>query len=177
MLLSSRDRQQMYDVAQLTTDQRQQYLRLPRDRMKQFSRLVDASKPQTSVDPAGNQPSTNKPPLPQTVKPISWHDWLDQPIGSGSGVQATNAHSPNAEAIKEFRRAQWDEFQRQTKTQRAARDQAAEELERQQAAQKAAAKQAEREREREQDAKKKKPLSWQLSNANRIKKLRKMPLN
>lgn len=154
MLLSSRDRQQMYDVAQLTTDQRQQYLRLPRDRMKQFGRLVDASKPQTSVDPAGNQPHNTEQPLPQIVKPISWRDWLDQPIGSGSGVQATNAHSPNAEAIKEFRRAQWDEFQRQTKTQRAARGQAAEELERQQAAQKAAAKQAEREREREQDAKK-----------------------
>lgn len=153
MLLSSRDRQQMYDVAQLTTNQRQQYLRLPRDRMKQFSRLVAAQKPQTSASPAGTQPN-NEQPLTQDVKPISWRDWLDQPIGSGSGVQVANSQSPNVEAIKEFRRAQWDDFQRQTKTQRAARDQAAKELEHQQAAQKAAAKQAAREHEREQEAKK-----------------------
>lgn len=144
MLLSSRDRQQMYDVAQLTTEQRQQYLRLPRDRMKQFRQIVETPKPDTA---------TETPSAVQPVKPLGWMQWLDQPIGSGNGTKATATlgnGQVNAETIRELRRAQWDEFERQTKSRQSDQERAKEE--RDQDAAKQAAKLAAKEKERQQEA-------------------------
>lgn len=146
MLLSSRDRQQMYDVAQLTTEQRQQYLRLPRDRMKQFRQIVETPKPDTA---------TETPSAVQPVKPLGWMQWLDQPIGSGNGTKATATlgnGQVNAEAIRELRRAQWDEFERQTKSRQSDQERAKEERDQQREAAKQAARQAEKQAERDQDA-------------------------
>lgn len=144
MLLSSRDRQQMYDVSQLTTEQRQQYLRLPRDKMKQFRQLVETQKATNDAKPAT-----------QAIKPISWARWLDQPIGSGNGTKtASGAAQLNADTIREMRRAQWDEFERQTKSQKSSQQRAEDERQQQREAQREAAKQAAKERERQQDLKK-----------------------
>jgi uncharacterized membrane protein len=141
LLLSSRDRQQMYDVAQLTTNQRQQYLRLPRDQMKQFRQLVETQKAAKGTGAARSI----------SAQPISWVRWLDQPIGAGAGK---NGGHLDAEAIRELRRAQWDEFERLAKHQKTAQQQAADEREAQQDAQKAAARQAKKERQRQLEAQK-----------------------
>lgn len=105
LLLSSRDRQQMYDVAQLTTDQRQEYLKLPRAEMKQFQET--AQRPAPSI---GDQKVSHPP------RSADWLRWLDLPIGLGDGTEVKNPQ--DLQAAREARRAQWEAFVRELKRQR-----------------------------------------------------------
>ncbi|MDM8213126.1 TMEM175 family protein [Enterococcus hirae] len=104
LLLSSRDRQQMYDVAQLTTDQRQEYLKLPRTEMKQFQETVQWP------------PNTGDQKVSHPPRSADWLRWLDLPIGSGEGTEVKNPQ--DLQAAREVRRAQWEEFSRQLKSRR-----------------------------------------------------------
>ncbi|ARY92773.1 MULTISPECIES: TMEM175 family protein [Lacticaseibacillus] len=112
LLLSSRDRQQMYDVAQLTPSQRADYLKLPRDKMAAFRKMIaDQAAAKTSEATAQPGESASRPVLP----------WLDRVVGNG--VETAAPRTPggriDVEQLRALRREQWATFLVQQKSQRA----------------------------------------------------------
>lgn len=148
LLLSSRDRQQMYDASQLTTEQRQQYLKLPQNAINRFREIV-----QNQAQPANGTTQTASHPQ------NSLTGWLDHPVGADSAGNPINPLDQNssgdAEAIRKQRQAQWEEFAKQMKqASKTYRDQAHKNHKQEQDIKHDQVKQAERVAEQQQDQRK-----------------------
>ncbi|MDE3316647.1 TMEM175 family protein [Lacticaseibacillus zeae] len=160
LLLSSRDRQQMYDVAQLTPSQRADYLKLPREKMAAFRKMIaDQAATETGSTTSRPADSGSRPVLP----------WLDRVVGNGIETAAprTPGGRIDVEQLRALRREQWATFLMQQKSQRAkgkdsqhadhheqedADKAAAQQLELKKKAQKQADKEQEQQQERQADA-------------------------
>lgn len=120
LLLSSRDRQQMYDVAQLTPEQRKEYLQLPREQMKAYRKMVDEQNAAAATAAANGQPGATKPAATDWTGVLS--HWLDSRIGARPDRDAVTA-GPGAadiDRIRQARQEQWEQFVQQQKTIRSA---------------------------------------------------------
>ncbi len=82
MVFSSNDRQQMYDAAQLTANQREQYLQLPTGELRKFQKLVE--KWSVIYQPGFIQHLVRK----LRNKPATIHGW------TGPSIRKTNQPAP-----------------------------------------------------------------------------------
>ncbi|ERL65028.1 TMEM175 family protein [Schleiferilactobacillus shenzhenensis] len=116
LLLSSRDRQQMYDVAQLTPAQRKEYLQLPREQMKAYRKMVDEQNAAAATAAANGQTAATKPAATDWTGVLS--HWLDSRIGARSEAGAPG--TADVDRIRQVRQEQWEQFVQQQKTIRSA---------------------------------------------------------
>lgn len=102
MIFSSKDRQQMYDAAQLTTDQQEQYLKIPASQLKKFQKIAEET---TDESPQ----ATNSAQSASNVTHEYGHiNWLDRPVNPAAAKNHFGGMSANE--IKELRRQQWEQF-------------------------------------------------------------------
>ncbi|GAA2983362.1 TMEM175 family protein [Lentilactobacillus parakefiri] len=149
LVLSSRDRQQMYDASQLTTAQRQEYLQLPKNAINQFREMVQD---QAATGTDGN--TANAHHLQR-----GFTGWLDQPVEADSAGHLVNPHNPsnnpNSVEVRKERQAQWEEFAKQIRDgSKKYRDAAAQIRKQQRNADRDAVKQASRQAEQQQEQRK-----------------------
>lgn len=149
MILSSRDRQQMYDASQLTTEQRQEYLKLPQNAINQFSEMVQ------DQATTGTDDTTSNASHPQH----GFTGWLDQPVATDSAGHPVSLHgtstNPDSVEARKKRQAQWEEFAKQIRDgSKKYRDTAHKIRKEQRDAYREAMKQAERQAEQQQDQRK-----------------------
>lgn len=107
MVFSSNDRQQMYDAAQLTANQREQYLQLPTGELRKFQKLVENGLSSTSPD--------SSTPSQEASEQAGHHSWLDRAINP-ENESAGTSHL-DIDEIRQLRRKQWQQFLKDTKTQ------------------------------------------------------------
>ncbi|MGF2385456.1 TMEM175 family protein [Lentilactobacillus otakiensis] len=107
LILSSRNRQQMYDASQLTTEQRMEYLKLPQNAINQFRDMVQ------DQAATGTDGATTEEHHPQR----GFTGWLDHPVATDSAGHPVNptvpSNNPNSVEARKERQAQWEEFAKQ----------------------------------------------------------------
>lgn len=149
MILSSRDRQQMYDASQLTTEQRQEYLKLPQNAINQFREMVQ------DQAATGTDGTTSNASHPQH----GFSGWLDHPVATDSAGHSVNPHAPSnnpdSVEVRKERQAQWEEFAKQIRDGSKKYRDAAEQIRKEQRdTNREAVKQAARQAEQQQDQRK-----------------------
>lgn len=106
MVFSSSDRQQMYDAAQLTSDQREQYLQLPSGELKKFRHMVETQPTSPDIQSAGHSNAIRNP----------YNHWLDRPVNPEAEAPMSQGHA-DVDDLRKLRREQWQQFVSDTKKQ------------------------------------------------------------